>query len=190
MLPAALLERWPQVCRVKITCTKLPTNRFVSTTKIPMKYVVNWIPLRIRVRSRNSDPHIKVGPEPLENEINQISGLKREDRFSDHFSDLVQNICSVRFSYPLLLSIFCNAPRDMRKFPQKCHKIAGCYESTVYGSRPPITSKPDSSPPQRPDVDNITSQPWSDATCPCTTSLKCLLPLCHALFVEKGKTKY
>jgi len=24
------LERWPQVCRVKITFTKLPTNRFVS----------------------------------------------------------------------------------------------------------------------------------------------------------------
>jgi len=40
LLSAALLERWPQVCRVKITFTKLPTNRFVSTTKISMKYVV------------------------------------------------------------------------------------------------------------------------------------------------------
>ena len=58
MLSAALLERWPQVCRVKITCTKLPTNRFVSTTKKSMKYVVNWIPLRIRVRSRNTQPHL------------------------------------------------------------------------------------------------------------------------------------
>jgi len=55
-LSAALLERWPHVCRVKITCTKLPTNRFVSTTKNSMKYVVNWIPLRIRVRSRNTHP--------------------------------------------------------------------------------------------------------------------------------------
>jgi len=57
--PQALLERWPQVFRVKITFTKLQTNRFVSTTKIPMKYVVNWIPLRICVRSRNTQPHLK-----------------------------------------------------------------------------------------------------------------------------------
>jgi len=31
-------------------------NRFVSTTKKSMKCVVNWIPLRIRVRSRNTQP--------------------------------------------------------------------------------------------------------------------------------------
>ena len=73
-------------------------------------------------------PHyrFKGGPEPLENEINRILGSKREDRFSDHFSDLVQNICSVRVSYLLRLSIFCKAPRDMRKLPQKCQKVAGC----------------------------------------------------------------
>ena len=47
-----------EVCRVKITCTTLPTNRFVSTTKISMKYVVNWIPLRIRVRSTNTQPSL------------------------------------------------------------------------------------------------------------------------------------
>jgi len=29
-----------------------------------MKYVVNWIPLRICVRSRNTQPHLKGGPEP------------------------------------------------------------------------------------------------------------------------------
>jgi len=57
-LPQHWLERWPQVCCVKITFTKVPTNRFVSTTKISMKYVVNWIPLRIRVRSRNTQPHL------------------------------------------------------------------------------------------------------------------------------------
>ena len=58
LLSAALLERWLQVCRVKITFTRLPTNRFLSTTKISMKCVVNWIPLRIRVRSRNTQPHL------------------------------------------------------------------------------------------------------------------------------------
>ena len=36
------------------------TNRFVSTTKNSMKCVINWIPLRIRVRSRNTQPHLEV----------------------------------------------------------------------------------------------------------------------------------
>jgi len=62
LLSAALLERWPHVCRDKIAFTKLPsnqrdnvfywkpkgkinndlqpTNHFVSTTKISMRYVV------------------------------------------------------------------------------------------------------------------------------------------------------
>jgi len=70
----------------------------------------------------SAGPALKGGPEPLENEINKILGSKRQYRFSDHFSDLVQNICSFRFSYLLRLSIFCKAPRDMRKFPQKCQK--------------------------------------------------------------------
>ena len=34
-------------------------NRNSSTTKISMKCIVNWIPLRIRVRSRNTQPHLK-----------------------------------------------------------------------------------------------------------------------------------
>jgi len=98
LLSATLLERWPQVCRVKITFTVLPTNRFVSTTKISMKYVVNWISLRIRVRSRNTQPHLKGGPEPLENESIEILDSKREDRFSNPFLELVQKVCQVRFS--------------------------------------------------------------------------------------------
>jgi len=91
-----------------------------------MKYVDNWIPLRIRVRSRNTQPHLKGGPEPLEKEINEILGSKREDRFSDPFFGLVQNTILVRISYLLRLCNFCKAPRDMQKFPQKCQKIAGC----------------------------------------------------------------
>ena len=90
-----------------------------------MKYV-NWIPLRIRVRSRNTQPHLKGGPEPIEKEIHEILGSKCEDRFSDPFFDWVQNTSMVRFSYLLRLCNFCKAPRDMRKFPQKCQKIAGC----------------------------------------------------------------
>ena len=36
--------------------TLLLTNRFVSTTTNSMKCLVIWIPLRIRVHSRNSQP--------------------------------------------------------------------------------------------------------------------------------------
>jgi len=130
-------------------------------------------------------PGFKGGPEFLENKINKILGLKREDRFSHHFSDLVQNICLVRFSYLLRLSISCKAPRDMRKFPQKCQNIAGCWESAVYGSQPLITSKPDSFPSERPDLDNITSQPWSEATWPCTTSASTYLRFVTIFLLEK-----
>ena len=58
LLSAALLECWQQVCRVKITFTELPTNRFVSTTTKSMKCVVNYLPLRIRVCSRNTQPYL------------------------------------------------------------------------------------------------------------------------------------
>jgi len=70
--------------------------------------------------------NLKGGPEPLEKEIHEISGSKREDRFSDPFFDWVQHTSLVRFSYLLRLCNFCKALRDMRKFPQKCQKIAGC----------------------------------------------------------------
>jgi len=47
---------------------ELPTNRFVSTTKNSMKCVVNWIPLRIRIRSRNTQTHLK-NEKQLEQEL-------------------------------------------------------------------------------------------------------------------------
>jgi len=66
--------------------------------------------------------------EPLENKINEIWGLKHEDQFSTFFLDLVQNSCSVRFPYLFRFNSLIEASRDMRKFPQKCQKIAGCWE--------------------------------------------------------------
>jgi len=57
-------------------------------------------------------PHdVKGGPEPLEKEINEILGSKREDRFSNPFFELVQNTTLVRFSYLRRLCNFCKAPR-------------------------------------------------------------------------------
>ena len=117
-----------------------------------------------------TNPNPAGGPERSEKNIHEILDMKSEDRFSDPFLDLIQNTSLVRFWYLLRLCNFCKALRDMRKFPQKCEKIARCQEFTVYGSRPPIASTPGSSPLERPSRDNITSQPWSDATCPCATS--------------------
>ena len=78
LLSAALLGRWPQVCRVKITFTKLPTNRFVSRTQNSMKCVVNWILLRICVRSRNTQPHhfmMRAVPSRIPNRKQKHSSL-------------------------------------------------------------------------------------------------------------------
>jgi len=63
--PTALLERRPQVCRVRITFTVLQTNRLVSTTNFSMKCVINWIPLKIRVHSRNTQPHLTPVAGPI-----------------------------------------------------------------------------------------------------------------------------
>ena len=57
LLPADTHERWPHVCRIKIMFTLLTTNSFVSTTKNWMKFLLNWTPLRICIRSRNTKPH-------------------------------------------------------------------------------------------------------------------------------------
>ena len=45
LLAAAMLERWPHVCRVKITFTFLPTICFDPTSTISMKYLENWVSL-------------------------------------------------------------------------------------------------------------------------------------------------
>jgi len=59
--------------------------------------------------------YVKGGP--LEKEIHEILGSKREDRFSDPFFDWLQNTSLIRFSYLLRLCNFCEAPWDIRKFP-------------------------------------------------------------------------
>jgi len=91
-----------------------------------MKCFVNWIPLNSHVGLNKPQPYLKCGPEPLEKEMHEILGSKREDRFSNPFFELVQNACQVRFSYLLRYGNLCKGPRTLRKFPQKCQKIAGC----------------------------------------------------------------
>ena len=71
----------------------------------------------------------KGGSEPLRNEMKGILGSKLEDRHP--FFDLVQN------TFVFLTCFFCNflkALRDMRKFLQKCQRIAMCQECAFNGS--------------------------------------------------------
>jgi len=49
--PADMLERWPQVCRVKIMFTKLLTNRFVSMKTNSMK-CLDWLMLLLLLRKK------------------------------------------------------------------------------------------------------------------------------------------
>jgi len=123
---------------------------------------------------------VKGGPEPLEKEINEIFGSKREDRLSDPFFELVQNITLVCFSYLLRLCNFCKAPRDMRKFLQVLRARRLCTQL-------PIASTPGSSSPEPPGLDNSTSQPWSDATCPCTTSWSAYFHFVTLFLLKKAK---
>ena len=68
LLSAALHQRWPQVCRVKITSTVPPTNRVVSTTtrfddemkNSMMKCLVKWIPLTIFSRLINTQARARL----------------------------------------------------------------------------------------------------------------------------------
>jgi len=49
LLPATLLELWPQVCRVKITFELLRTTSFFSTKTNLMKCFLKWIPMNSHV---------------------------------------------------------------------------------------------------------------------------------------------
>ena len=54
-------EHWPHDCHVQIMFVLLPTNFFVCTRTNSIKCLVNWNLLRIRVRLRNTQLHLKVG---------------------------------------------------------------------------------------------------------------------------------
>jgi len=53
-------ERWPQVCRVKITFRLLRNNWFVSTKTNSMKCFENWILLNSHVRFNKTQPYLKM----------------------------------------------------------------------------------------------------------------------------------
>ena len=59
---------------------------------------------------------VRVDLSPLKEIHDILLGSKREDRFSNPF---FVNWYKIRVN-------LCKGPRTLRKFPQKCQKIAGC----------------------------------------------------------------
>jgi len=73
---------------------------------------------------------------------------------------------------------FLEGPAGHAKVPAKVPEDSQVWRCAVYGSRPLIASTPGLSPPERPSLDNSSSQSCSDATCPYSTAsstLSCLL---------------
>jgi len=65
---------------------------------------------------------VRVDLSPLKEIHDILLGSKREDRFSNPF---FVNWYKIRVN-------LCKGPRTLRKFPQKCQKIAGCWGRAVY----------------------------------------------------------
>ena len=74
MLPVTLLERWPQVYRVKITFGLLLNNWFVSTKTDSIKCFVNWIPLNTHARFNKPQPYLKSSGH----DVRQLSSNKKK----------------------------------------------------------------------------------------------------------------
>jgi len=71
---------------------------------------------------------LKGGPEPFESKIHEILC---STIFQPFFWSGTKNV-SGSFLYLLRLGNFCKGPQTLRKFPQKCQKIAGCWGRAVY----------------------------------------------------------
>jgi len=90
--------------------------RFVSTTKISMKCVVNWIPLRIRVRSTNTQPHLNLvesGPK-----IGPATGVTAEPIRGPLFTRLIEGL---HFENCLTSRLYYVSDLVGKKFPTKEH---------------------------------------------------------------------
>jgi len=131
------------------------------------------------------DIYVKGGPEPLEKEIHEILCSKREDRFSNPFFELVQKTCQVHFLYLLRLGNFCKVPRTLRKFLQKCQKIAGCWGRAVYVRK--LRSPRNLAHPLRNEPVQTISRVNHGLTQ--RASITPLLVLCLALFNRKSVAK-
>jgi len=115
------------------------------------------------------------------------SGSKREDRLSDPF---FWTGTKYQFGSFFVLASplhFCKAPRDTQKFSAEVTEDSRVLRARRLYTQPPIASTPGPSPPERPGLDNTTSQSWSDATCPCTTSFSAYFRFVTLFLLKKTR---
>jgi len=87
-----------------------------------------------------------------------------------------------RTCFGLVISV--RAP-GTAKVPAEVPEDSRVLRARCLCTQPLIASTPGSSPPERPGPHNITSQPWSDTTCPCNTASSTL----SCLFQQKERDK-
>ena len=85
-------ERWPHVCRVKITFGLILTIRFISTKTNSIKCLVNWNLLRIHERLKNFQPHL---PSCFSRNPGRTCSLRQKIARRFHELVLVWNITSM-----------------------------------------------------------------------------------------------
>jgi len=110
-----------------------------------------------------------------------ILGSKREDRFSNLFL----NWYKIRVKFCFVTVIYVRA-RTLRKFPQKCNKIARCWgEPFIYAKSDHLDTWLIPGPSETTGSRQSTSQPWSEAKCTCNTASSTL----SCLFQQKERDK-
>ena len=83
------------------------------------------------------------------------------------FPTLVLN-CK-KYNFVSIFRNFCKGPAGHAKVPAEVPEDSRVLRARRLCTQLPIALTPGSSSPERPGLGNTTGQPWSDATCPCTT---------------------
>ena len=113
-----MLQGWLYVCRIQITLTQLRTNWFVSTKTIQMKCLVNCIPLRIRVHSRNIQFFLEI-------RIGEWNGYYRKAEFQLKATKIHQAMRCIIPSFPR---------KNAERLKNPSHETESLSE-TVHGCR-------------------------------------------------------
>ena len=104
------------------------------------------------------------------------------------YSTVQQLLCHGGYC-ELILSLARTSCRLLFTAHPTTRSLAALRDAVRSRNRPLVASKPDSSPPKRPGLDNITSQPCSEAACPCTTSASAYLRFVTIFLLEKTRQK-
>jgi len=132
VLPATLLERWPQVCRFKTKFRLLPKNWFVSTRTNSMKCFVNWNPANSHVRSIKTQPCLHYTCDPFDCNVKSTCSLHSTCTCIILIACNLQSACFLYTTSTGIL-IACNLHNFywhsycLRfKLPASCNPLASC----------------------------------------------------------------